>query len=95
MAFHELLITWNYLGDAVFSIVMHTDTIVSITFDKTYHFKLIWICFHTIACSKPRDNNYSVTRMRAWVELSRYRIWLMILGERSVADLGCGWSGDK
>ena len=37
----------------------------------------------------------AVTRMRAWVELSRYRIWLMILGERSVADLGCGWSGDK
>ena len=34
-------------------------------------------------------------RMQAWVELSRYRIWLMILGERSVADLGCGWSGDK
>ena len=37
----------------------------------------------------------AVTRMRAWVELSRYRIWLMILGEKSVADLGCGWSGDK
>ena len=27
--------------------------------------------------------------------LSRYRIWLMILGERSVSYPGCGWSGDK
>ena len=35
----------------------------------------------------------AVTRMRAWADC--LGIESLILGERSVADPGCGWSGDK